>query len=435
MTKLLSIDIGSYSSKLLLTEKISNTIEVLFFSEKIYAEPLREKITSENSEIITNQIINLVRDFKNVDNEIVMCNISFGGSVVNSTIIDSTLENIDSTDIITQDQINLLTKNNPKINSFLSKSTAHIIPLEYSLDGMIGIRHPLGMHSKKLGVSNLYVNIEKDDISKTEEILSSAGLSTNIITSESIIASNYLLNSDEKEIGSLIIDIGAASTDYCYSRKGKPVLIGSLPVGGNQFTSDLSIAFSTNLDFANQLKLETSCTPENERIAEKVIIKQNNSSNTFEITKRQISQVLKERAIELFNLIRQEIIDKLGTENLPERIVLCGGGSKLEGIVPLSRYIFQAKSRLIDSKNIKFLGENLPIESMIVMALASYCHNINISTDYILKSSAKSTSKNTKVSTGNDLTLEKIGSKLQFSVKMLIEKIIIISNKIKKILK
>ena len=435
MTKLLSIDVGSYSSKLLLTEKISNTIEVLFFSEKIYAEPLREKITSENSEIITNQIINLVRDFKNVDNEIVMCNISFGGSVVNSTIIDSSLENIDSTDIITQDQINLLTKNNPKINSFLSKSTAHIIPLEYSLDGMIGIRHPLGMHSKKLGVSNLYVNIEKDDISKTEEILSSAGLSTNIITSESIIASNYLLNSDEKEIGSLIIDIGAASTDYCYSRKGKPVLIGSLPVGGNQFTSDLSIAFSTNLDFANQLKLETSCTPENERIAEKVIIKQNNSSNTFEITKRQISQVLKERAIELFNLIRQEIIDKLGTENLPERIVLCGGGSKLEGIVPLSRYIFQAKSRLIDSKNIKFLGENLPIESMIVMALASYCHNINISTDYILKSSAKSILKNTKVSTGNDLTLEKIGSKLQFSVKMLIEKIIIISNKIKKILK
>ena len=435
MTKLLSIDIGSYSSKLLLTEKISNTIEVLFFSEKIYAEPLREKITSENSEIITNQIINLVRDFKNVDNEIVMCNISFGGSVVNSTIIDSSLENIDSTDIITQDQINLLTKNNPKINSFLSKSTAHIIPLEYSLDGMIGIRHPLGMHSKKLGVSNLYVNIEKDDISKTQEILSSAGLSANIITSESIIASNYLLNSDEKEIGSLIIDIGAASTDYCYSRKGKPVLIGSLPVGGNQFTSDLSIAFSTNLDFANQLKLETSCTPENERIAEKVIIKQNNSSNTFEITKRQISQVLKERAIELFNLIRQEIIDKLGAENLPERIVLCGGGSKLEGIVPLSRYIFQAKSRLIDSKNIKFLGENLPIESMIVMALASYCHNINISTDYILKSSAKSISKNTKVSTGNDLTLEKIGSKLQFSVKMLIEKIIIISNKIKKILK
>ncbi len=435
MTKLLSIDIGSYSSKLILTEKISNTIEVLFFSEKSYAEPLREKITTENSEVIANQINNLVRDFKNVEGEIVSCNISFGGSSVNSAIIDSSLENMDSSEIITQDQLNLLTKNNPKINSFISKTTAHIIPLEYSLDGMIGIRHPLGMHSKKLSVSNLYVNIEDDDISKSKEILIRSGLETKIIASESIVTSNYLLNSDEKEIGSLIIDIGAASTDFCYSRKGKPILIGSLPVGGNQFTSDLSIAFSTNLDFANQLKLETSCTPENERIAEKVIVKQNETSKTFEITKRQISQVLKERAIELFNLIRQEIIDKLGTENLPERIILCGGGSRLEGIVPLSRYIFQAKSRLIDSKNIKFLGENLPIEAMGVMSLASYCHNLTSNTEYVLEGSSKNNPKTTNVSNANSITLGKIGSKLQFSVKILRKKINIISTRIKNILK
>ena len=151
--------------------------------------------------------------------------------------------------------------------------------------------------------------------------------------------------------------------------------------------------------------------------------------------KDRFRRYLKERAIELFNLIRQEIIDKLGTENLPERIVLCGGGSKLEGIVPLSRYIFQAKSRLIDSKNIKFLGENLPIESMGVMALASYCHNITSSTDYVLMGSTKNTPKTTKVSSGNGLTLGKIGSNFQFSVKMLSEKINIISTKIKNILK
>ena len=60
----------------LLTEKISNTIEVLFFSEKNYAEPLREKITSENSEIVTNQINNLVRDFKNVDKDILELHIA-----------------------------------------------------------------------------------------------------------------------------------------------------------------------------------------------------------------------------------------------------------------------------------------------------------------------------------------------------------------------
>ncbi len=99
-------------------------------------------------------------------------------------------------------------------------------------------------------------------------------------------------------------------------------MTGALPVGGSQFSSDLSIAFSSNIDFANQLKFETSCTPENERIAEKVIVKDKDSSKTFEITKRQISQVLKERAVEIFTLIRQDIIEKLGVDNLPERIIL-----------------------------------------------------------------------------------------------------------------
>ncbi|MEC7837866.1 MAG: cell division protein FtsA [Chloroflexota bacterium] len=427
MSKMLSIDIGSYSCKLMLTEKVFNTVDVLFFAEKNYAEPLRDKITSETSSIIENQINNLVRDFRNVDTEITKCNIAFGGTSVNSSIIESSIDKIDSGEIITQEQLNLLSKNNPKINSFITKSTAHIIPLEYSLDGMVGIRHPLGMHTKKLSVNNLYVNIDKEEIQSVETIISKTGLSTGIIMSEAIASSSYVLNSDEKEIGSLIIDIGAGSTDYCYSKKGKPILTGSLPVGGNQFTSDLSIAFSTNLDFANQLKMETSCTPENERIAEKVIIKQNESSKTFEITKRQISQVLKERAIEVFNLIRQQIVDTLGQENLPERIILCGGGSKLDGMVPLARYIFQSKARLADIKNIKFLGEPLPIESLNVLSIANYAHNLDKKVEYFLSTNFEPTKNTANLVTLDPKILNKIGSYIQNSVKMIIEKIKTIS--------
>jgi len=317
----------------------------------------------------------------------------------------------------------LLSKNNPKINSFITRDTAHIIPLEYSLDGMIGIRHPLGMHTKKLSVKNLYVNVEKEDISLVSNILSNSGLSTNLIISEILAASQNLLNSDEKEIGSLIIDIGAASTDYCYLKKGKPLLTGSLPVGGNQFTSDLSIAFSTNKDFANQLKFETSCTPENERIAEKVIIKQEDSTRTFEITKRQISQVLKERAIEIFNLIRQEMIESLGQENLPERIILCGGGSKLDGMVPLARYIFQSKTRLVDTKNIKFLGENIPVEAMNVLSIANYAHKLDNDTEYSLSNKVESSKSSSNVRGIDTEKIMKISSYIQNSVKIVIEKI------------
>ena len=420
MSKNLTLDIGSSSCKLCLTEKNFNNIEILFYAEKKYANPVRDNLSDEMIEVISNQLKNLIRDFNDVDKEIIDCNISFGGTNVSSVIIESSIENIDKNSIISQDQLNLLSKNNPKINSFTTKKTAHIIPLDYNLDGMIGIRHPLGMHSSKLSVQNLYVNIENDHFEKIIKIISESGLNCNYITSDIISSSLYLLNSDEREIGSLIIDVGASSTSYCISKKGNPVMTGALPVGGSQFSSDLSIAFSTNIDFANQLKFETSCTPENERIAEKVIVKDKDSSKTFEITKRQISQVLKERAVEIFTLIRQDIIEKLGVDNLPERIILCGGGSKLEGMVALARYIFQSKTRLADTKNMKFLGENLSIESMSVISSANYIHDLDFNNQYVYKSGFETSKNQNKLFNREPQKIKSISSSIENSVKMLL---------------
>ncbi|MDG2101938.1 MAG: cell division protein FtsA [Dehalococcoidia bacterium] len=430
MGKVLSLDIGSSSCKLLLTEKQSNNLDILFYAEKKYAQTVKDHLSEDMIQTVSNQVKNIIRDYKNVNNEIVECNISLGGTNVSSTIIESSLENDDSTEIINQEQIDLLSKNNPKINSFTDKKTAHIIPLDYSLDGMIGIRHPLGMHSKKITVQNLYVNINNNYLKIIENIVSEAGLIPKLVTSEIITSSLFVLNSDEREIGSLIIDIGASSTNFCYSKKGNPILTGALPVGGGQFSSDLAIAFSTNIEFANQLKTETSCTPENERIAEKIIIKQNNSTNTFEVTKRQISQVLKERAVEIFTLIKQEIIETLGTNNLPERVILCGGGSKLEGTVALTRYIFQSKTRLADIKNIKFLGENLPLESMNVISLANYAHSEDLQNQFVLISNSENKSNSLF-----HLDNKNIRSSIENNVKMLISNIIEKFKKIKSLIR
>ena len=415
MSKILSLDLGSSSCRLLLTEKSITNFEILFYAEKQYAEPVRDTFNEENRIMVTNQLKNLIRDFQNVEKEIDYCNIGFGGSSNNSAIIQSSMETDKDDEIITQEQINLLTKNNPKINSFITHNTTHIIPLEYSLDGMDGIRHPLGMHSKKIGIHNLYVNVERNQIDLVKSMIIESGLQPKYLISEIIASSSFLLNADEKEIGSLIIDIGAASTDFCLNKKGNPVYTGTIPVGGNQFTSDLSIAFSTNLDFANQLKLETSCTPENERIAEKIIIKDKDSTKTTEITKRQISQVLKERVVEIFTMIKQEIVENLGQQNLPERIILTGGGSKTDGIVAQSRYIFQAKSRLADTKNMKFLGENLTLESLTSLSMANYMHNIDFNTEFTSQINNESTGMKGNIEISN---ITKFGSNIQTSVKM-----------------
>ena len=83
--------------------------------------------------------------------------------------------------------VEIALKNNPKINSFSSKKTAHIIALDYSLDGMIGIRHPLGMHSKNILVQNLYVNIDSEHYEKIVKVVTDSGLKCNFITCNLLI--------------------------------------------------------------------------------------------------------------------------------------------------------------------------------------------------------------------------------------------------------
>ena len=64
------------------------------------------------------------------------------------------------------------------------------------------------------------------------------------------------------------------------------------------------------------------------------------------VTKREIGQVLRDRAQELFRMVLLKL-DAEHLRDLPlERIVFTGGGSKLTGFEPLSRYMLQRKIRL-----------------------------------------------------------------------------------------
>jgi len=63
MSKILSLDLGSSSCRLLLTEKSITNFEILFYAEKTYAEPVRDTFNEENRIIVTNQLIFFLLSF------------------------------------------------------------------------------------------------------------------------------------------------------------------------------------------------------------------------------------------------------------------------------------------------------------------------------------------------------------------------------------
>jgi len=71
-----------------------------------------------------------------------------------------------------------------------------------------------------------------------------------------LASSLALLNSEQKELGALVIDIGGGTTDYVLYADGVIKHIGVLAVGGDHVSNDLAYGLKVPLGRAEQLKLE-----------------------------------------------------------------------------------------------------------------------------------------------------------------------------------
>ncbi len=259
---------------------------------------------------------------------------------------------------VTETDINAALRTASRLEMNADRRLLHVIPRSYSLDGIHGVRNPLGMHSSQLHIESLVITGSNDHIFAIQDAVRKAGVEPMNMVVEPLSTAESVLTSDEQEDGVVLIDVGGGSTDISVFNEGTIIHTAAIPVGGHHFTNDLSIAFSIEFEDAERLKLEKgTCAPEASSMKEQVTIKPVNLPDPLTITKREVGQVLRDRAQELFRMVLLRL-DSEHLRELPlERIVFTGGGSKLQGFEPLARYMLQRKIRLGVPRGIDGLPE------------------------------------------------------------------------------
>src|SRR5258706_15053541 len=81
-----------------------------------------------------------------------------------------------------------------------------------------------------------------------------AGVHVDDTVFEPLAAADSVLRSDERELGVCLADIGAGSTELIIFQQGAVAWTGVIPVGGDHFTSDLSVGLCTPLSEAEKIK-------------------------------------------------------------------------------------------------------------------------------------------------------------------------------------
>ncbi len=224
----------------------------------------------------------------------------------------------------------------------------HIIPLHYQLNDTKIVSHPVGMKAKKISA---FYHIVTIDLEKYNDLASVfKNLNINILN---IVASPYAsaistLVSDEKEVGSLVVDIGRSCISIAGFRDNNLFYNRNIPYGSHKISNLLMEKFNITSEEANRLKFKYGVrTPKDLDYSQTVqleVIDENGNSDVKNIDLFSILSVTSSAICK----IASEIKSMLGEKFLShiKRIIITGGGAKMMGVKDVFESILNKPVRI-----------------------------------------------------------------------------------------
>lgn len=249
--------------------------------------------------------------------------------------------------IISQEDVDKMTNEIKTMSLEANEEILDVIPQNFSVDKETGIDEPVGRHGKKLS-GNFHIIIGETTSAKNiKRCVELAGIKVNELFLEPIASSKAVLTEDEKEMGVALVDIGGGTTDLAIYKEGVLRHTAVIPFGGNIITEDIKEAYQILHKHAEELK--TECGTALSNFAKKdslAVIPGISGRPSKEISLTELSKIIQARMEEILNIIKFEIINSGYVGKLHAGIALTGGGSLLERIPQLMRFITTLQVKL-----------------------------------------------------------------------------------------
>lgn len=222
----------------------------------------------------------------------------------------------------------------------------HVIPQEYVVDGNDGIKDPVGMSGVRLEVDVHVVAGAQGPLANLRRCAEDAGVGVDGLAVQALASGLAVLNEDEQDLTTLLIDIGGGTTDVGVFRRGVPVHSAVIPLGGDHVTQDISQLLRIPPDEAERVKRRHGVA-QPELADREVVLEVANPSYTASLSTFELAQVIKPRVVEILDLVKQNIEQRLGALELTAgNVVVTGGASLMPGLEALAAERFRLPVRI-----------------------------------------------------------------------------------------
>lgn len=214
----------------------------------------------------------------------------------------------------------------------------HVIPRQFVVDGYDGIRNPVGMIGVRLEVEAHIISASNTYLQNIVKCIQRNQLKLYDLVVSPLAAAEASLLPREKELGSLLIDIGGGTTDIVLYHGGSIWYTAGLPIGGDHVTSDLAVGIRTTLKEAERVKRENGCVlaelaSDHQNIAVAAV----GGREVNRISRKNVASIIKPRIQEIFAMIRDEVTRSGYQGTILGGCILSGGTSLIEGMQELAQ--------------------------------------------------------------------------------------------------
>jgi cell division protein FtsA len=222
------------------------------------------------------------------------------------------------------------------------REVLHVIPQEFKVDNTVGIKNPIGMCGSRLEVNVHIVTGKTPLIHNLIKCVEQAGLQANEIILQPIASSKSVLSQEEKELGVVLIDIGGGTTDIAVWKEGSLLHSQIIPLGGHHFTNDLAVALKIPHTEAERIKTTHGTVLKNNQLNDTYLTVQGLSgTKPREVSLSFVADVLGARGEELFQVVRNMVLEKNLQDEITGGFVLTGGGALIKHLPELAEYILE----------------------------------------------------------------------------------------------
>jgi len=233
------------------------------------------------------------------------------------------------------------------------QSIIHIFNHNYNVDGKKFKEEPIDVYANSLSHEMTFITMPKNNLKNIRQAFLNCDIEIERFISCTFALAVKLLNINELQSGSILIDMGFEKTSLGLFKNLALVHSITLPIGINHIKKDISKICSLSLKESEIIsnKIDFSFQKNKELFDEKGYLKNTyfNDSSYRKISQSMILDIAKARLDEIFEIINKQIITTELSPTLGTKLFITGGGSKLFNLEKYCLNFFGSNAKRLDS--------------------------------------------------------------------------------------